>query len=148
MLYVWVQFACLSLMTIVIWLVQCYFYPQFLRVHPDSFLVHHSRYTKRITVVVAPVMTIELLSGVWLFVEFFSFHLPTILNLWLIILNAFAIAAIWLATMFIHVPQHDYLSNGWHEDTINALIRSNLFRTILYTLRWLMWLCVVILLCV
>jgi hypothetical protein len=134
-----IHIAMMGAMTIVLWMVQHKFYPAFLSIHPDEFLAHHSRYTKTITIVVAPLMGTELITAVWLFVELYSFVLPPSISLWLVSVNMIALAMIWVMTMFVHVPQHDYLSNGWHEHTIRQLIRTNWVRTISYSSRCVLW---------
>jgi hypothetical protein len=126
-------------MTVVLWAVQRIWYPKFLRITRDSFLAYHSRYTRQITLIAAPLMSVELITALWLFVEWYSSLLAQGIALWMLGINMGGIVVIWGMTMLVHVPQHDYLSNGWHEETIQALIRTNWVRTALYSLRCVLW---------
>ena len=89
-------------------------------------LIYHN-YTNRMSYVVAPIMTFELLTVTIIF-----FNNP-ITNLTLIILLTTIL--IWASTFFIQVPIHNKI--GYKKDIhkINRLIKSNLIRTSLWSVK-------------
>lgn len=131
-------------MTIVIWVVQVIIYPMFLYVSTSDFPMYHSVYSRRITMLVAPLMVVELCSGFGLFFFREHHHIVQYVSPFCLIANCLVLAVIWFCTLFLHVPQHDYLSNGWHEETIRALIRTNRIRTALWTLRCALWVWIIV----
>jgi len=123
-------FFATTAMTGVIWMVQLVTYPQFLDVPAEAFPEFHGRYTKRITLIVMPLMLLELglsLLAAWHFRE-------TDLR-WLMIAGAVLTVALWSITFLVQVPQHETLSAGFSEPVIRALIAGNWTRTILWTTR-------------
>ena len=115
-------FSCWFL-TGLIWLVQVLVYPNFCLVGKIEFKNFHEFHLNRITWVVAPVMGLELLSGILLFVKDHSaFYLC----------NAFSIVVLWILTGLVNVPSHNYLLHE-EEITKRRLIVSNWPRTVLWT---------------
>ena len=117
-------------MTGVIWMVQLVTYPQFLDVPSASFPEFHGRYTKRITLIVMPLMLLEL--GLSLFA---AWHFRETDLRWLLFAGASLTVALWLITFLVQVPQHEMLSSGFSEPVIRALIAGNWMRTVLWTVR-------------
>lgn len=122
-------FSCWFL-TGLIWLVQVLVYPNFRIVGPTEFKNFHQFHTNRITWIVAPVMALELLSGILLFAyERNTFYF----------LNGISILSLWALTGFINVPSHNYLSHDL-EATKHRLVFRNWPRTIIWSLRSVVWL--------
>lgn len=123
------QLASTAFMCGVIWVVQLLLYPNFLNVDPDRFCDHHKHHTNKITWVVAPSMTIELLCAlVLLFINrnyFFT-------------LNLLSVMVLWVQTGLISVPLHNRLSSGWDFLSASKLVKMNWIRTIIWSLRLLL----------
>ncbi|MDX1920238.1 MAG: hypothetical protein SFU25_05835 [Candidatus Caenarcaniphilales bacterium] len=118
----------------VIWFVQIVHYPLFAKVSPSVFpeyLAWHARLT---TFVVAPMMLLELLTGI-----FMLLHQPLhqfgrigrVVN----ILSFGLILLIWYSTFFIQVPLHDKLQGSWNQEIGARLVLTNWIRTVAWSLR-------------
>jgi hypothetical protein len=116
-------------MTGVIWLVQILIYPNFRLIEAHQFQSYHQFHISRITWVVAPIMGIELTSGVWLL---WGHHQS--IFFW----NFVSIFGIWILTGFVSVPFHNLLHRK-PEHSRNGLIWGNWPRTFLWSLRSLFW---------
>ena len=120
-------------MTGLIWVVQIVIYPQFADIDEASFSHYETRYQKRITWIVLPVMTLELGSGVLLFLlkhENFSLVSHS--------LNLIALGLIWLSTALLQVPCHNVLKQSFDLAVHRKLVVSNWIRTALWSLRSLL----------
>lgn len=120
-----VQSVVTFMMTGVIWQVQLVTYPLFLSVEKNHFVTYHQSYTPKITMVVLPLMGIELLLALYTF--YVGRNLLSFLLLCPVLIN-------WLLTFFVFVPLHGRLGDG---DVSHArkLIRFNWARTLLWTAR-------------
>ena len=116
-------------MTGVIWLVQVLVYPNFRLFDSIPFQKFHRFHTDRITWVVAPVMAIELITGLLLCI--YQSGPIYFLNFILVLIT-------WILTGALSVPIHRQLENGLH-GKVNLLIWSNWPRTITWTLRSSLW---------
>lgn len=114
----------------VILVIQIVHYPSFHFVPTDRFSEFSSFHSKRISLIVIPLMTLELVSSVWLFT--LNWRGP------LIIAALIMVLAIWLVTFLISVPLHQCLSKGKDLGTINHLIATNWLRTIAWATRCLL----------
>lgn len=122
----------------VIWVVQIVHYPFFHRADREQFISHMSAHKLRISIIVIPLMLAELSSSVYLSLFEKNYALYHQAGLAIVIL-------IWLVTFFVSVPLHEKLSQGYQADIVNRLIRTNWFRTLLWTLKsalglWLLYL--------
>ena len=110
-----------------IWLVQVVHYPAYGFIDPLKFAAYQRFHTRTITFIVAPVMTLELLSGAYLFcngqIAFGSG--------W----NLAGLAITWLVTLALSVPAHEKLGAGPDDRHIRSLIRGNWIRTLMWTAR-------------
>lgn len=117
-----------------IWLVQIVHYPLMAEVPPDRFAAFARQHQYRITWIVLPIMSIELVSafvllGYALFQPVgLSAQLATAVGLVLVLL-------IWGMTLGVHVPQHRRLAAGFDPTVHRTLVRSNWVRTVAWTLR-------------
>ena len=121
------------LMVGLIWQVQIIHYPLFAQVGDSSFSDYHKRHTHRITLIVAPLMVLELATGLLLW-----FRMP-LQPVWLF--NTMAIAVIWGSTAFWQVPLHKQLpqaDGAARLALIRQLVASNWLRTIFWSFRGLL----------
>lgn len=113
-------------MCAVIWFVQLVHYPLFARVGAESFKEYEAEHVRRITWIVAPLMLIELGSSATL-----AATAPSAAHIAGLIL----VAVIWLSTLFLQVPLHGRLSEGYDGATLRRLVRSNWIRTLAWSAR-------------
>ena len=106
-------------LVILIWIIQVLHYPSFLFVDKTEFSKFEAFHTKRISILVLPLMVSELILG--------------LVHLNYLILGI--IVLIWLSTFFIQVPCHDKLKFGFDKLTIERLIFTNWIRTSLWTVK-------------
>lgn len=126
----YLHFAACAFLAGLIWTVQLILYPAFAYSDPRQFASLHAMHSSKITAVVGPAMTLELVTAIALFFQEMS-H-------WIWSLNLASIVLIWLWTAFVSMPIHQGLSQGFELDRINRLVRTNWLRTIVWTLRLVM----------
>lgn len=114
------------MMTGVIWFVQLVHYPLFKEIPTNSFVNYEQKHTVKTGYLVAPLMLLELMSGLWIWYQF-----PGLINH----LAMLMLLIVWLSTFFVQVPLHGKLSQHYNIKHINRLIRSNWIRTICWTIR-------------
>lgn len=113
-----------------IWTVQLAIYPLFERIEPNTFRVYHEQYTRRIGVVVAPLMAIELFTGIRLMSE------VTPGSSMAVEWSAFGLVlVIWGMTAFVSVPLHRKLSARYDVRSVRLLAATNWVRTAAWSLR-------------
>lgn len=117
-----------------IWTIQCVHYPAFRYVSSENFPAFHKFHSQQITLIVAPLMLLELFTAAALYFKssnhsLFSYGF----------LNFASVGLLWVLTAFVSVPLHNQLAQGLQLDVVNKLIISNWPRTILWTLRALVW---------
>lgn len=108
-----------------IWTIQLVHYPTFRYIDSEAFLDFHKHHTFSITLIVMPLMLIELGLASWLAYDnkwALSFLVPFILVL-----------LIWISTFFVQIPMHNQLAAGKDLNAIQRLVSSNWIRTILWT---------------
>lgn len=112
-------------LVILIWLVQLIIYPNFQYI-PDAELIKwHKIYTPRITVVVAPLMILQLALTIYL--SFYLFSTLNLLALGLIVLN-------WLITFIYFVPLHVKIDqDNINQTSLRRLVQLNWYRTIIWS---------------
>lgn len=115
-------------MTGLIWLIQIVHYQLFNKVGFSNFVEYHSAHTLLITYIVMPIMLLELFTYLNLaYYNFFTHKDNLILGL--------ALLGIWSTTIFLSVPTHQNLSNGFNVEQYEFLLNTNWIRTILWTLK-------------
>lgn len=118
------------MMTGVIWLVQVTQYPLFAEVGRDAFRSYHAGHTGRITYVVLPLMSVELVTAAFLSL----YPPPGIPRPWLV--GGLGLVGVtWLSTVLIQVPLHEALAAGFDADAHARLVNTNWVRTIAWTAR-------------
>jgi hypothetical protein len=110
-----------------IWTVQLVQYPLFAQVGVDAFPAFHTRHTRQITWVVAPLMLTELATAALLVLR--GTRGP-----WLLASLA-PLAVVWLSTWLVQVPLHEQLARGFDADAHRRLVATNWIRTAAWTLR-------------
>jgi hypothetical protein len=111
-----------------IWTVQCVHYPIFHRLDIPNFTEHINFHRSAISLLVVPVMSIELGTSVWL-----AWSAST--SVFLHQTGLAVVVLIWLTTFFIQVPLHQELSFERNENAIHRLVYTNWLRTFLWTVK-------------
>ncbi len=114
-----------SMLAMLIWIIQVVHYPSFRFVDGNRFSSFHSFHSRSISYLVMPLMLIELIVAATLISKF-----PT--N-FLVVASLLLLAGIWALTFFVSVPCHNILSKKHDPKTIEKLIKTNWFRTLLWT---------------
>lgn len=126
-------------MTGIAWFVQLVHYPLLRRDTSDDFAAFARAYQRRTLWVVIPGLVAELISA------------PVLTLLWPSLqswLGLMLLAAIWTLTITCLIPHHLALKQGYCEKRHTALMRFNLPRSLLWTLRsfTMLWTCISLLL--
>jgi len=111
---------------VLIWAVQLVIYPSFNYYQSSNLVSWHQSYTKRVTWIVLPLMTSQLIiATVQLFREITTHTVS----------SSLIIVILWLSTFLIFVPLHQKIDRGHAETAITEkLVRYNWLRTLLWTL--------------
>lgn len=115
---------------VLIWLVQLVIYPVFTYLGREDFRRWHPLYTRRVTLVVLPIMLSQVAIYGWLMLTGFQ---------WDVVLNALLVAAAWAITFLGAVPLHAALDAANlvdHRDMALRLNRVNAWRVRVWTLVW------------
>lgn len=110
-----------------IWFVQIVHYPMMRRFPENGFAAIAREHCERTGSVVLPLMTLELASGVMLWIV--GLREP------LFALSLGLLALIWLSTATLQAPLHRRLIQGKDPLVLNRLIATNWIRTVAWTLR-------------
>lgn len=112
-----------------IWFVQVVHYPLLRLIPTEAFASYEQSHTRRTTVVVAPLMLLEIVSTALLWAH------RDALNGHLLLAGTILLAVVWLSTFAVQVPMHARLERGKDARIIDRLVASNWIRTIAWTLR-------------
>ncbi len=116
-------------MTGLIWLIQLVQYPLFDRVGREAFCEYEREHCRRITPLVLPLMTTELISSLWL-------GLHPLAGLESLLHSGAALAvALWVSTFLMQVPLHNRLSREFQATDHRRLVWSNWLRTVIWSVR-------------
>ena len=111
-----------------IWTIQVVHYPLFLRVPSECFHAYESEHMRRITWLVGPLMLTEAIAALLILLQSPS-SIP-------VLISTALLAIIWLSTATIQGPLHTRMAqDGFSEDRIRLLVRSNWIRTAAWTVR-------------
>lgn len=124
------QLASTLFMTGLIWLIQLVHYPLFAHVGRAEFPLYEALHTRKITLIVMPMMLVELGSALVLVASpppGFSRLLPSI--------GLTLLAAVWITTAVWSVPAHGALSGGFQDGPHATLVATNWIRTLAWTAR-------------
>jgi hypothetical protein len=114
----------------VIWIIQLVHYPLFGLVGTSGYALYHEGHTRRITWVVGPGMVVEAATAVLLVLR-----VPDGVPAWEPVAGLVAVGLLWLSTWLVQVPLHGRLGTGFDVGAHRALVRTNWFRTALWSAR-------------
>ena len=117
-----------SIMVGVIWLIQLVHYPAFHFIEKSKYVLFQKFHMERISVIVIPAMSLELLSGVLIFI-----YRPKGIDYFLI--SMIILFTIWVITAAYFARSHQTLLNGYNKRKVVSLVKMNWIRTFLWTLR-------------
>jgi len=121
--YLLIQLLSNSYLCSVILITQFITYPSFYNIHKETFIYHHKKYVDSISLIVAPIMLVELLSLIMI---------VYLTNDIIYIKCLIFLLCIWLITFIIMVPSHNKLSKRLDNIEIKRLINYNWIRTLLW----------------
>ncbi|WP_146532508.1 hypothetical protein [Rubripirellula reticaptiva] len=124
------QVASTLAMVGLIWFVQVVHYPLFSRVGQSEFKRYETDHQRLTTWVVMPLMLTEIATAVLLI-----WYRPMGVGSIAIWLGIGLVAAIWLITFTVQVPQHAILTASFDAETHRKLVTGNWLRTVLWTVR-------------
>ena len=113
-----------------IWFVQLVHYPLFPFVGASDFVRFEREHTRRVTWIVAPLMSLEALTAIALVAVADGVAIRA-----LTIVGALLVAIIWASTAFVQVPCHRRLSAGFDPPTARRLVATTWLRTLAWTVR-------------
>lgn len=113
-----------------IWTIQLVQYPLFAAVGESSFSAYHAGHSLRISLVVVPMMVLELVLAVLLL-----WYRPSPGPTWAVVICSALVAVIWLSTFALQVPAHGILQGGFESATWSRLVATNWIRTLAWTGR-------------
>lgn len=114
------------------WLVQRVQYPLMARVGADEFPFFEAGHVGRIGPVVAPMMLLELGTGLALWWTGGELGRQPLFRLGLVLLMM-----VWLSTFLVQVPLHETLGRGFDAAAHATLVRTNWVRTLAWSVRGL-----------
>lgn len=112
-------------MTGLCWFVQLVHYPMFKGVRLEDFPAYQKRNFKTL-IITAPIMTLELLTGLYLL--YLNLESPYMINVLLLVV-------IGLSTALLQVPIHLKLAQKGSSQLIRRVIRTNWIRTLSWSIR-------------
>lgn len=111
-----------------IWFVQVVHYPLFNRISGDASIQYAAEHQRRTAWVVGLPMLVEGITTLWLFFNPIDGRL-------LPLLGGLVLMKIHLSTIFLQIPLHKKLSQGYEREVVRKLIATNWVRTIGWTIR-------------
>jgi uncharacterized membrane protein len=114
----------------VILVVQVVHYPLFARVGAESYTGYQRSHMRRITFVVLPAMSVELVTAVWLVVE-----RPAAVPAWQAWAGLALVALLWAPTGLVQTPLHRRLTDGFDAPAHRRLVQTNWLRTLGWAAR-------------
>lgn len=113
-----------------IWFVQIVAYPLFALVGPSEFARYHEAHSRLISFVVAPLMVAELGAALFWLVDPGDFATRAQAAV-----GALLVALAWLVTVFVSVPRHAVLAQGFDARAHAVLLSTNWLRTFAWSAR-------------
>lgn len=119
-----------GIMTGLIWMVHMVHYPLFAHVGPETYQTYQSEHMRRISVLLAVPWVAEVVLGgiIFLLAPNGTLRLVTLIAGVLQVLVA-------VITGFVAAPAHGRLLEGFNADELTGLLRANLVRSLLWTIR-------------
>ncbi len=116
-----------------IWFVQVVHYPLFAAVGEREWIRYETLHQTRTTFVVLPPMLVELITAGWL--AWLVVVGESLVPAWMAWTGLSMVVLLWLSTFAVQVPLHAALSRAHARPKIQALVRSNWLRTVLWSAR-------------
>ncbi|MDJ0768907.1 MAG: hypothetical protein QNJ12_08940 [Ilumatobacter sp.] len=113
-----------------IWFVQIVHYPLFARVGVAEFAAYEARHTRSTAWVVGPLMAVEGVSALVI-----AAAMRDDVGVGLAAAGLALLAVIHTSTVFVQVPAHRRLSEGFDAATADRLVRTNWVRTVGWSAR-------------
>jgi hypothetical protein len=113
-----------------IWFVQVVHYPLFDAVGRDAFVAYEDAHRRLTAYVVGPFMAVEGVTALWI-----AAVPPDGVSRVTALAGCVLLAVIHGSTVFLQVPMHVALSEGFDRAKAERLVRTNWIRTIGWTLR-------------
>ena len=111
-----------------IWFVQVVHYPLFDRISGEASIQYAAEHQRRTAWVVGLPMLVEGITTLWLFFNPIDGRL-------LPLLGGLVLLKIHLSTIFLQIPLHKKLSQGYEREVVRKLVATNWVRTIGWTIR-------------
>ena len=111
-----------------IWFVQVVHYPLFNRISGDASIQYAAEHQRRTAWVVGLPMLVEGITTLWLFLDPINGRL-------LPLVGGLVLLKIHLSTIFLQIPLHKKLSQGYEREVVRKLVATNWIRTIGWTIR-------------
>jgi hypothetical protein len=111
-----------------IWLIQLVHYPLMRMVGPQTFAAYHASHSQLITLIVGPLMLVELGGALAL-----CSQRPALIPAWMAWAGLGCVGVAWLTTAFASVPAHSLLSAGFDPAAHNTLVLTNWLRTLAWS---------------
>ena len=111
-----------------IWFVQVVHYPLFDRISGDASIQYAAEHQRRTAWVVGLPMLVEGITTLWLFLDPINGRL-------LPLVGGLVLLKIHLSTIFLQIPLHKKLSQGYEREVVRKLVATNWVRTIGWTIR-------------
>ena len=112
------------------WFVQIVHYPLFALVHAEKFGEYSLAHQSRTTLIVAPLMLLELASGLWILIVLDA---PGLRPLgWI---GVGLLALVWASTFCVQVPLHKRLVSNAPPGLFKTLVLTNWVRTAAWSAR-------------
>jgi len=122
-------------LTGLIWTIQLLHYPSFKWIQKENFSAFTQFHSLRVSIVVIPFMITELITGGILLMM----PAPLLTSRSVLMLNLAGVFVIWLSTFLLSVPCHSKLGKGFSGKAISRLVVTNWPRTVIWTLRSVLW---------
>ncbi|MEM6735775.1 MAG: hypothetical protein AAF620_06875 [Bacteroidota bacterium] len=117
-------------LVVLIWMTQLVVYPSFTFFAEDDLVSWHQRYTTAISIIVMPLMLLQVGIHGWELFNHFT---------WLKLIAAVLIGLVWVNTFGFAVPLHNQIAAQKKVlDAASHLVRVNWFRTILWSAVFLL----------
>ena len=113
-----------------IWFVQVVHYPLFASVGADGFAAYEARHQTLTSFVVGPPMALEGVAALWL-----VFDPPEAVGRGWPLVGLLVLGVVHASTVFLQVPQHTALSQGFDAVRARRLVRTNWIRTAGWSIR-------------
>ena len=122
------------IMTGAIWLAQLSQYPLLEYVGKRNFINYEKQHIHRISGIAWFIIYLEIITGAALL-----FYTPSFISFWVPAAGFVLVCIIWATTHFIQYPIHKKLAHGFDKDLLNKLVKTNWIRTIVWSLRAILW---------